>query len=297
MTNTLLDLSKQPDLRFIGQLAGEIAMEAGKLDIPVFIAGAMARDLLLAHGYGINTGRRTEDIDWAMSVESWDQFEALKAALIANGRFAAGKHVHRLRYRQSLPVDLMPFGGIENSHGVISWPPDHHTEMTVLGFNDAYQNSVTVRLPGDIDVQVASLPGLALLKLLAWNERHLQFPKKDAHDFALIARHYIDAGNQDRLYEEFVFLHEDPGFDYELASARMLGYDVGQTFGELPTNVVLDILTRETDVQGRLSFVAAMPVAADKALAIVENFRIGLTESGLLGTSRSHIRHDQSGAF
>jgi hypothetical protein len=44
MTNTLLDLSKQPDLRFIGQLAGEIAMEAGKLDIPVFIAGAMARD-------------------------------------------------------------------------------------------------------------------------------------------------------------------------------------------------------------------------------------------------------------
>jgi hypothetical protein len=39
MTNTLLDLSKQPDLRFIGQLAGEIVKEAADLDVPVFVAG------------------------------------------------------------------------------------------------------------------------------------------------------------------------------------------------------------------------------------------------------------------
>jgi hypothetical protein len=61
---------KPTDLQFIRQFGGEILMEAGKPD-PVFMAGAMARDLILTYGYEINTGRRTEDIDWAMSVESF----------------------------------------------------------------------------------------------------------------------------------------------------------------------------------------------------------------------------------
>ena len=63
MTNTLLDLSKHTDLRLVGQMAGEILAEANKLGVPVFMAGAMARDLILAYGYGINTGRKTEDVD------------------------------------------------------------------------------------------------------------------------------------------------------------------------------------------------------------------------------------------
>jgi predicted nucleotidyltransferase len=278
MTNTLLDLSEHTDLRLVGQMAGEILAEANKLGVPVFMAGAMARDLILAYGYGINTGRKTEDVDWAMSVENWDQFEALKTALVASARFSINKHAHRLRYRQSVPVDLMPFGGIEDDQGVISWPPDHHTVMTVLGFKDAYQNSITIRLPGDVDIQVVSLPGLALLKLLAWNERHLEFPMKDAHDFALIARHYIDAGNQERLYDEFAILHEDPEFDYELASARMLGHDIGRVFGEVPRMAAVDILMRETDVGGHLSLVTAMPMADDRALAILNNLRKSLIE-------------------
>ena len=82
MTTTLLDLSKQPDLALMGQLAGAILVEADALQIPIFMAGAMARDLILTYGYGINTGRATTDVDWAMQVESWEQFAAVKNALI-----------------------------------------------------------------------------------------------------------------------------------------------------------------------------------------------------------------------
>lgn len=87
-----------------------------------------------------------------------------------------------------------------------------------------------MRLPSNVDIRVVSLASLVLLKILAWDERHLIFLKKDAHDFALIARHYADAGNQDRLYEEFSHLVDAPDFEYKQAGARMLGYDIGTTF-------------------------------------------------------------------
>lgn len=63
--------------------------EANALGIPVFMAGAMARDLILFHGHDIDTGRRTEDVDWAMMVNTWDEFEALKARLVSTGAFSA----------------------------------------------------------------------------------------------------------------------------------------------------------------------------------------------------------------
>jgi len=279
MTTTLLDLSKQRDLTLMSQLAGAILTEADALQIPIFMAGAMARDLILTFGYGINTGRATTDVDWAMQVESWEQFVALKDALIDTGSFSAHTKGHQLKYGQNLSVDLVPFGGIQNDQGLITWPPDNHTVMSVLGFHEAYQNTITVRLPGNVDIRVVSLASLALLKILAWDERHLIFPKKDAHDFALIARHYTDAGNQDRLYEEFSHLVDAPDFEYELAGARMLGYDIGMTFDGKARTIAANILQRETEAQGRLAFISAMPMEAEEALLLVMHVVKGLNDS------------------
>jgi predicted nucleotidyltransferase len=94
------------------------------------MAGAMARDLMLFHGYGIDTDRKTEDVDWAMMVNTWDEFEALKARLVSTGEFSAQQPTHRLKYGNNLVIDLIPFGGITDEKGVISWPPEHHPVMT-----------------------------------------------------------------------------------------------------------------------------------------------------------------------
>lgn len=93
MTSTSLDLSNRPDLGPLSRLAAAVVNAAATLGIPVFMTGAMARDLILAHGYGIDTGRRTEDVDWAMVVEGWAQFDALKHHLLATNRFAASAQV------------------------------------------------------------------------------------------------------------------------------------------------------------------------------------------------------------
>lgn len=278
MTSTSLDLSSRPDLVPVAELAGEVTSVATALDIPVFMVGAMARDLILAYGYGIDTSRRTEDMDWAMAVESWEQFEALKDRLLASGRFAARKEAHRLKYREIMIVDLVPFGVIEDRNGVISWPPEHEINMSVLGFREAYHRSVVVQLPGGVSVRLACLPALAMLKLLAWDDRKREFPKKDVQDFTLIVRHYVDAGNQDRLYGQFVALLEEEGFDYELVGAWMLGRDMAEIFGEAARKSAFKILEREANVRGALAFVSAMPMDAEKGLALLEKVLKGLKE-------------------
>lgn len=39
-----------------------------------FVAGAMARDLVLVNAFGLPPGRATRDIDFGIAAESWEQF-------------------------------------------------------------------------------------------------------------------------------------------------------------------------------------------------------------------------------
>jgi predicted nucleotidyltransferase len=94
---------------------------------------------------------------------------------------------------------------------------------------------------------VVSLPALALLKVVAWQDRHYVAPLKDAHDLALILKHYLGAGNEPRLWEEFAAWTEDADFDYELASARMCGHDVAAMLDEAGVRRICDVLARQTD--------------------------------------------------
>ncbi len=96
--------------------------------------------------------------------------------------------------------------------------------MNVAGFSGARTSALMIQIAADLVVPVASLPSLAVLKLIAWHDRHRETPK-DATDFLLIARHYADAGNLDRLYETESHLLQATNFDPELAGAMLLGKD------------------------------------------------------------------------
>jgi predicted nucleotidyltransferase len=45
--------------------------------------------------------------------------------------------------------------------------------MGTIGFREAYDNSIEVSIDGDLIVKVASLAGLALMKIVAWDDRRL----------------------------------------------------------------------------------------------------------------------------
>ncbi len=58
MKENLLDLSGKID-GFTVEFLDTIADVAESFKVPFFVVGAMARDILLTEGYGIETGRAT----------------------------------------------------------------------------------------------------------------------------------------------------------------------------------------------------------------------------------------------
>jgi len=111
MTATLLDFSRKGELQPIGAVVGPISAVANRLGVQCFIAGALARDLWIVHQLGIETGRQTEDADFAMAVPDWDGFHAVRKALIDSSEFSVppGALIHRLQHRNGIRIDLVPF--------------------------------------------------------------------------------------------------------------------------------------------------------------------------------------------
>lgn len=206
---------------------------AADLDCPFFVAGATARDLVLVNVYGLRPGRATRDIDLGIAVESWDVFRSLKERLAATGQFVAdSKMQQRLVYNDdtagfSIPVDLIPFRGVTSENQTIEWPPGREIILNVAGFEAAWVSSMLVEIEEGFAVRVASVPGLALLKLIAWVDRRVE-NNKDAADLYRLFSTYADAGNFDRLYDQELILLEATGFDLELAGAELLGRDVAR---------------------------------------------------------------------
>lgn len=258
MTKSLLNLSGKIDNSTVS-IYETISTAASSLSIAFFVVGATARDMIFQLGYGIDTGRATVDVDLGVRVSNWKQFTKLKDELIATGVFAATKMVHRLTYGITLPVDIVPFGAIADGSGEIKWPPKFETKMTVFGFEEAFQHAQLVRLRDDpvLDIPFASTAGLTLMKLSAWRDRAPN-SHKDALDLAFLMRHYLDAGNRERLAEEHSGWLLEDDFDYELSSARLLGIDVGKLVSGEAKVRVLDWLDNETGDEDGYPLVEAM---------------------------------------
>ena len=196
-----------------------------QLAIPYFVIGASARDILVGHVHGLETGRATRDIDFAVAISSWDDYERLKARLTVTGEFTLSANAHRLMFGRdegAYPLDLVPFDGVEKE-GEIAWPPSGESVMNVAGYGDAYASALDIELEPGFQVKIVSLPAMVVLKILAWNDR----PERDKHasDVYLVLRSYHQAGQFDRLYDEALDLLEQVDYDIELAGAALLGVD------------------------------------------------------------------------
>jgi predicted nucleotidyltransferase len=248
MTNTLLDFSLRPELALHAFVLADVESAAGPLGASLLIAGAFARDLHLLYAHGISMQRQTEDIDLALAVPDWATFATVRERLLEGGAFESqGTAAHRLRHRSGWPVDLVPFGGVESPERKIAWPPRDEFVMDVLGFREALAAANPVLLPGNVGAKVVSLAGLALLKIVCWQDRHYISPRKDAHDLQMILRHYLSAGNEARLWDEFPGWTQEDGFDYELAGARMLGVDIRGLLDKPGLDRVSGMLRRQTE--------------------------------------------------
>lgn len=284
MTTISHNFSQRPDLAWHAEVIGAVQSMAAVRGVDVLIVGAFARDLHLRYGYDIAPVRQTEDIDIALAVPSWQAFAELRQQLIAKGGFAEVAGIqHRLRYRgksMELPIDIVPFGGMESADRMIAWPPSGDEVMDVFGFREARDSAVAIMMPGNIVINVVSLAALVVLKLNAWQARHYTAPRKDAYDLHFITKHYLDAGNRDRLWAEFGAWTEADDFDYEIAGARMLGNDAGVMLTHDGRERVATLLMKQTDETSPGLLANEMNKNdPDRAIALLRAMHQGLTES------------------
>ena len=257
------------------------------LSVEFFVIGAFARDLHLQHHHDIDVPRRTRDVDVAVAVDGWESYADLCDRLITEYDFTDEDPKQRIRSPGGMKVDLVPFGAIADSSGQIQFPPDDRPEMTVLGLEEARRTAVSVAFDSGGSVDVVSLPGLGLLKLIAWDERPRE-RAHDAQDLCFILRTYFDV-ELDTIVERHGDLFDVDDFNRPLVSARAYGREVASLLrrSDALREHVVHILERETaDIhQSRLADAMNAPgchpeydMRFDSITALFTGIREGLEE-------------------
>ena len=159
-----------------------------QLGAEVFVVGAAARDIALRLLDVTNAPRRTMDLDVAVMLQEWNQYERLTSILLQN-HFEKAREKQRFYYlgsngRIRFEVDIVPFGAIAEED-LVAWPPEGSPVMSVRCFEDVMRSADKVTVNGDFAFRLASLNGQFLIKLDTWNDRRMK-TKKDAVDMAFL---------------------------------------------------------------------------------------------------------------
>jgi len=245
---------------------------ARDLAVDYFVVGAMARDILLTGVFGLSAGRATRDVDLAVAMKDWQEFEAMKSRLVRAGAFGTDERIAQRLYclfgsgDTGYPVDLIPFGGVEQREGIIAWPPDGAMVMNVAGYGEAFASAILVEVEPGFAPRVVSLAGLAILKFIAWGERGAG-DSRDAIDLATLLRQYGAAGNADRLYGAEIGVLEAVSYDFDLAGARLLGMDAGRIVAPSTRKQIVTLFDDSARVDRLVLHLAQGLRAAQSALA------------------------------
>lgn len=259
----------------IPQVLRHVAIATEQLQIPYCLIGAQALAFWLHGVYGRPVGRVSGDMDMAIVVSDWRQFARIKTELCKLADFKENpnrpqKLMFKAREGLLLPVDFVPCGDVEQN-GELSWPPDHSFVMNSAGLLEVVEHAQALKIEPALEVSVATLRGIALLKLLAWQDRHLR-DNKDASDIAVIARNYEAAGNLDRLYERHEDLLEASDYDPVPAGARMLARDIV----EIAKPVSLQQLKQIIETPDRVSLLLAQAKQEPAVAVLLEQLEYEL---------------------
>jgi predicted nucleotidyltransferase len=234
MKKKLTDLSARIDPE-TAEILAIISHSAERNNIPFFMVGATARDLFF------KSRRATIDLDLGIQIATWQLYDTLFEELVKTGHFRKSGTVHRLHFIKSdfeFPVDIVPFGCISEANGIISWPDKK--QMSILGFEEAYQDSYTVKIGESIEktIQIASPVGLVIMKLIAWSES-TDRAEKDAQDLELMFSDYHAIfDNSERMFD-YPEIMNVTGFDLQRSGTVLLGKDAASILKENETGKVI----------------------------------------------------------
>jgi predicted nucleotidyltransferase len=248
----------------------EAAREAGVTPI---LVGALVTALAAERNRGLPAARGTHDADFALRVSGWGLFEAMRKALLRRKAAPDPQIEHRFRVGEAV-VDLLPYGpGVATPDGKLRWPASEF-EMSVVGFEEACAAATDVRIAKGITVRCVTVPGLVLLKIVAFVDRSArQDPKhrNDAEDILYWLKNYASGDDSSRRFD-LASLHLD-GVLYENAGAAVLGLDVKKFMRSSVRSLADRFLSIANDPYGAFAN-AVIPTSLDDKRADQERERI-----------------------
>lgn len=204
-----------------------MALERGfiKFGIDFYLVGATARDLWMKGIHDLPPKRATGDIDFGIMIKDSFVFDDLKSYLIDEEGFIPSKgNEFVLIWKDKSQVDLIPFGDLE-SEGMVTVKGTGFTSMNVEGFKEVYEKASEEIITEDQRFKVCTLPGVVILKLIAWDDRP-EVRKDDIDDIAEIIKNYFHL-NDEVIFEQHSDLFTDDIELYEIAS-QFLGREIGK---------------------------------------------------------------------
>lgn len=186
-----------------------------------FVVGAFARDIILENIFNEKGGVATKDIDIAILLESWEEYNAFIEDLISNHNFKKGKNVHEYISDDGIITDIVPYGDLENNRAVIF--PGQSYEINMMGFQEVDSAALNICFDGEILTKVASIESIVILKFFAWNDRKpSRNSEKHVRDINLVIDSYY-LSKIEEFAEEFADILDVENFDERQVGARALG--------------------------------------------------------------------------
>ena len=247
---------------------------------PYYLIGVTAADIQLLKE-GIKPSRGTKDIDFAVMVSSFIQYDTIKSELIAKG-FNQVKDPFTLYHPKfNVAIDLLPFGQIEESDTVNF--TEREVIMNVIGFKETLQDSAQISLDDTLSIQVPPLHGMVLLKLISWSDRP-ELRATDLEDIYRIITHYYNVQGDSIFDEHFDLLAADP-LDEKLIGAEVIGRKISEILNksEKLKSRVLKVIEENTSDPALSSigkyWASKYRIDVDYAIHILNRMKKGIEKS------------------
>lgn len=227
------------------------ALERGlkKFNIDFYLVGAVARDLWMSAINNIPPSRITGDIDFAVFINDKGTYDNLKKYLIEIEGFSPYKgNSFVLVWKGFIQVDLLPFGEIKDKNDAVSIEDSGLTSLNMPGFKEIYDDGLpVVELEEIHKFKFCTLPGIVILKLMAWQDRP-EIRRDDIKDMSNILKHFFDM-YADEIFENHNDLFGANDFELHLIAARVMGREMNKIAkrNEMLHNRLRDLLEISTN--------------------------------------------------
>jgi len=213
-------MNLEPDVE---QAIGSLADCLRRSNIPYALIGARVVEIMIdlketnGRGFGF---RGTADVDFAVRVGSWPEYQQVLEKLMSCGfHMEEGAPEHRLFFG-SVPVDIIPYGEDLLSGNTLIWPKSKH-EMNMTGFGVLFGFAQEQAIGKGILAPVPPVPIAVFCKILTFLDRRFS---RDLADAVYMLAHYEAVSVSERRFESYI--PED--LPYEVRGAFLAGKDLSE---------------------------------------------------------------------